>query len=377
MDKTEQLDGQKVVLYCASADLISYSPKLSLEKQQGDWVTWGNKNNLPSWLFELYENCTILSSIINGITTRVMGAGFINNTTFKGKNEFGDTLKKVVKKAQVDINVTGGCFIQVKKQLDGQIVCAHIDPRKCRVSKDEKFIYVSDIWGNYGQNSKVSRPQCFNAFNPETLMGDGVQIYYYKGENSRGTYPVAEYKSAFAHAEIEIEGAKFDFNNIINGMTAQGVLNIAGDVPDEAREQIQQAIVAGRTGAKNAGKIFITFSGSDAGAHPVTYTVFAGNDADTRFSNTLDRADTNLFVAWQANPICFGMTVSTGFADQNFEEANELLYITHVVPKRDALQDIFGDIYSNPEAIGFVDIKFGQSVTSAENTAEANGETVE
>lgn len=349
----------KVKLYCGAADLISYSPKLSYEKKLGDIMTWGDTNNLPDFLFELYENSTSLQASLNGITDYVYGGGIINNTTFRGKNEFGDTLDNVVYKSILDCNITGGAFIQVKKNYDGSVICAHLDPRKCRVSKCEKFVVVSDVWGKYGQRNNTNL-QKFHTFDPETLMDDGVQIYYYKGERSRGTYPVCEYKSALVSCEIEVESNKYDYKNIVNGLSMQGILNISGDVPPEAREQILDAIVKMYTGAENAGRILTTFTGdTQSQSSPVTFTPFTGNDADQRFANTVERASASIFTAMRANPICFGLNVQTGFADQNFEEAYDMLYITHVIKKRKQQKEIFGEIYGNTNAIGFLEVAFG------------------
>lgn len=366
MDK--ETDKKIALIHCGSADvstdLLSYSPRLSYEREVGDIVTWGEDNKLPSFLFELYENSTSLQAAINGISNYVYGGGIINNTTFRGKNEFGDTLDNVVYKSILDCEIVGGSFIQVKKNFDNTIECAHIDPRKCRVSKCEKFIYVSD---GYVNKNRVSKPQKFNAFNIETLLEDGVQIYYYKGERSRGTYPVCEHKSALAACEIEIESDKFDYKNIVNGLTLHGILNIAGDVHDDAREQILDAIVQMYSGAENAGRILTTFTGDvQSQSNPVTFTPFVGNDADQRFMNTVERASANIFKAKMVNPICFGLNVKTGFADQNFEEAYDMLTITHTVKKRAQQIEIFGEIFNNPNVVGFIDIEFGKSSSNGQ-----------
>lgn len=363
---SDSVKGEAIKLYCASADLMSYSPKLSNEKVLGDNpVTWGDRNKLPDFLYELYENCTTLQSVINGITDYVYGAGVVNNTSFTGKNEFGDTLAKVVYKSELDTNIYGGCFIQVKQTLSGAISVAHIDARKCRLSKDEKIIFVHSY-----ENGRKSSTVKYNRFDKSTLMKDGVQIYYYKGDCSRGTYPVCEYKSALASCETEIEATKFDYSNIKNGLTVQGVLNIAGDVPAEGRKQILDGVVDLYTGGNKAGRILTTFSGDSTSTSPVTFTPLTGNDADTRFINTIDRAVTNTFKAWRVNPIVFGLNVKTGFADQNFEEAYDLLYITHVVKKRQNRKTIFAEIFGDDNAIDFIDIQFGSTLKKAENEAE-------
>lgn len=364
---TDKTQGETITVHCASADLISYTPKLSSERVGGDGaVTWGNRDKLPDFLYELYENCTTLQSVINGITDYTYGAGIVNNTRFTGKNEFGDTLANVVQKSLLDINIYGGCFVQVKMTLSGEVSVAAIDARKCRLSKDEKVVYVHA----YDDRGRKSAPVKYHAFDPLTLRGDGVQIYYYKGDCSRGTYPVCEYKSALASCETEIEANKFDYSNIRNGLSLSGVLNIAGDVPAQAREQILAGVVQMYTGGNTAGRILTTFTGDTTSGTPVTFTPINGNDADTRFTNTIDRAQSNIFVAWRANPIVFGLNVKTGFADQNFEEAYDLLYITHVVKKRKNVKEIFGEIFSNPDAIDFIDIKFGSTLKQAEDAAE-------
>lgn len=333
-------------------DYDSFIPKTNEDQVYNgkEYVGWGENNAYPQYLWELYNNCSTLQSVINGCADFTIGKGITNNTGIYEENTFGDTVSDIIEKAILDRWIFGGFAIQVKfDEFDGRIISiAHIDYRKCRVSEDLKYVFVHDKWNRWGSN----RYEKFHAFDLEKGAENGVQIYYHRGLRTRSTYPIPDYSAAIISCEIQIKAKLFNFNELDNNFASTGIVNFNNGVPEEPeKKEIEAKINKKHAGAKNAGRMIVSFN--EDKEHAATFERLSTDDLPERYSNLQTESRADIFISLRAHPQLFGMSIPSGFADIEYREAFDLLYNTHIVKKQNEIKGVFCKIFKRSDAILF------------------------
>lgn len=370
--KKPVIEKQSIALF--DIDLQSYEPTLSTEciVNGHDYVRWGDRNNYPQYLYDTYTNCGILKSIIDGCADFTFGKGIINNTGIEEENQFGDTIEEVIDKIILDQWLFGGFALQVKYNKIGEVISlAHIDFRKCRINELGDNVFVNNRWDKWGSN----RYDKFHAFNLETGAEDGVQIYYYKGYRTRGIYPVPDYAASLVSAEILIKIGHFHYDELQNNFMASGIMNMNSGIPTKTEmEAIERKINDKFCGVRNKGnrntaRFLVSFNRDKDSA--TTFERLATDDLDTRYNTLYNSAMSDIFISMRCQPILFGLPSLTGFADQNFDEAFDLLNDTKIYKKQAEIKRIICKIFDKKDAIIFKPFKERNVEENDINTEQA------
>lgn len=352
MSRKKQDQSEKI--YLSLIDAPEYKPTLNVDNYTSGngFVYWGVYNKYPDFLWDIYNGCGILQSVIDGLADYTIGQGIVNNTGINEENEFGDSVQDIVEKLILDRWIYGGFALQVKFNRLGGIIClSHIDMRKCRVNEGKNHVYVADHNGKFDD-------KYFAAFNPETGAADGVQIYYYKGSKTRGVYPIPDYNASIISCEIQMKIKEFQINELDNNFTSSGIINFNNGKPGkDEKANIEAGINKKFAGTKNAGRMIVSFN--EDKEHAVTFERLGTDDFPDRYNATNDSSRADIFISLRAHPQLFGMTVSTGFANIEYDRAFELLNNTHILKKQNEIIRVFAKIFGDPKALSFIpfDIK--------------------
>ena len=104
-----------------------------------DYLFYGEDNLYPELLFGCYDNCTMLQSIINGLSDYIAGSGITEDFDVTSK---GDKCSELLKKVALDYIIFGAFSIQVRRNSYGDVVALdYVDVSKIRLSEDEKTVY--------------------------------------------------------------------------------------------------------------------------------------------------------------------------------------------------------------------------------------------
>lgn len=236
-------------------------------------------------------------------------------------------------------------------------------------------VYIVDDFKTFGRGlrSTLSVP-AFGSLNTEEGGKQGSELFFYKGKKSKGYYPVCDYISSLVSAETQIEIKRFHYNNISNGMLSASIINFnnAEDVSDEVKDQIEAAVKSKFGGADGAGEIMISWNADKE--HELSVAKLDDDNFDAKFSTLAKDTRDDLFIAFRAIPVVFGLTVNTGFNTQEFEEAFTLYNRTAIKPKQNELircLDKIFDMGNHPEnelhAVDFIPFSLDEK-TNKENT---------
>lgn len=312
-----------------------------------DFISWGEDNKYPDYLYGLYENCATLQSVINGTVDFILG----NSTHFtKGiVNKKGETIDDVLGKVITDIMIYGGFALQIIKNPFGQVVEIYwVDINKLRSDEKNEVFFYSDDWSkSVGRVKYVVYPK----FGKDDE--NPTSIFYWKGEKSRKTYPCPVYNAAIDACEIERKINDFHLNEISNNFTSSKIINFNNGTPDdEMKNEIEKRINEKFTGSENAGRIIISFNENKDSE--TTVTSLSEDGFADRYDALSKRVVSQIFTAFRATPNLFGLpTETTGFNEQEYNESFKLYNRTMVRPMQKKIVDAFEYIYGEKGVLSF------------------------
>lgn len=352
--KTKEVNKTEKFIF-SMLDLKSFEPTLSIEREVrgSQYVSWGDNNRYPQYLWDTYSNCTTLQSILNGSMDFTFGDGIEImglSSDFKYINSHGDSIQTVVQKLITDFWVFGGYAFQViYNRFHIPIEIIYMDFIKLRTDKYGNEIYLCDSWGRYGSNTSHIK---YNKFDP-SKRDELNQIFYYKGTKTRGVYPVPDYSAALVSAEIQIEIGKFHYNTILNNFNVNGILNIptSRGVTDDEKAAISRAIDNKFSGSENAGTLMINWSDGENG---VTFERLNDDQFDKKYEALSISTTDNLFNSLRAHPQLFGMQVPSGFANIEYEQAYKLYNRTAIKPKQNSIIESLKQVLGSSVDIEFL-----------------------
>lgn len=306
-----------------------------------NFVQFGDRNQYPNYIWNLYSSVSTLQSIINGTVDYVLGDGITSKIPTLSDRD----AKKLVNDIAQDLLIYGGCYLQVRRNLLGEVAKVDtIDFRNMRTDKKNELFYYSDDFSN-GKSYGRCKMHIYPAFNNEN-----VSIYYSKN-NKHQTYPIPIWGSAVLAAEIENNINQYHLNNLENGFAPTSVVSFNNGVPtDEIREEIEKAFDEKYTGYENGGRVLINFA--DDKDHSVDIKTIDVPEYGERYKALAERSQQQLFIAFRASKNLFGSCFDgIGFNSQEYADCFKLYNKTVVQPLQKKIIDMISEIYGVEDAI--------------------------
>jgi hypothetical protein len=332
------------------------APKIS-EKAGDDWISYGvgdYANLYPQFLIDLYNSSSTHSAIVNATSSMIAGQDilidadetngqyallkqFINNTKFHD----------VFTKCAFDLKLQGSFAINVIWSKDRTSIAGmhHIPVEKLRVGKmndkgEIDTFWISNDWENY--RKKEHKPQPIPAFNMNDRTNPNGIIY--DGLYSAGLdiYYAPDYKSCTNWILTDEMISDFHLSNIANGFAPSFWINFNNGVPtDEERRMIENKIAKKFTGAKNAGRMVLTFSESKE--KEPTLTPIQLSQADKQYTVLNELTVQNIMIGHRVtSPMLLGVKTEGQLGGRNeLLQAHELYSNTVIKPFQNVLLKCF------------------------------------
>lgn len=319
-----------------------------LEKETNKpFLNYGNNNQFPNYLWDLYLRSAILQSIINGTANYAVGNGIIYNEKLNIDviNKDGETLEDIINKITVDYLIFGGFAVQVIfNKLKEVSEIYWIDFRNVRLNREGNKIYYSDDWVRHANDYIV-----YDRFDPNNRKD--TSIFYFKGHLSRGIYPIPRYNGALSAIETSTEISKFHLNSILNNFSGNFIINFNnGEPDDETKEIIEKKLKEKFSGADNAGKFITVYNDSKENA--ITVERIQDDSFDKKYDALRTSTFKEIFIAFRAIPQLFGFSLEgTGFNKQEFSEGFELFNKTVVAPIQRDIKNCIDKIFDLKDSI--------------------------
>ena len=359
MSNTKSTDTKAPRVAVAFAALDPYLETVGVapteKKARGDRIAWGDRDRYPDYILELYNNVPTLQSIINGTVDFIAGDDIILDPAVPRFPGFYPA--EVVRDLAHDMETYGGFAIQVVRDLAGRPSrIYHLDLRHVRSNKDNTVFYYCENWQKSGSEC-VTYP-AFMALSPETWATldeearnrQASSVYFFKAIHTQ-TYPAPPFAAAVKDCEIERRTTDYHLNSLENGFTVSTVVNFNNGTPDDKiKEEIERDFIEKFAGNQNAGRIMFSFNKSKENATTFEYPKV--DDFGEKYKALSTHSRQQIFASFRAVPALFGiMTESTGFNEQEFEQAFRLYNRTRVRPAQRVIADAFEQIYGIPGAL--------------------------
>jgi hypothetical protein len=224
------------------------------EKRGKGWVEFGELNNYPKYLIDLYNESPKHGAIVKSKCTYIYGKGFEDGGL---ANSRGESWNNILKKCVNDDELFRGYYLQIIWNRIGQIAeVYHIDFAKVRVSKDLKTYYVKNDWADYKE-----KPREYPAFNTNDKFGS--QILYVKTYNNLSeVYPLPSYFQGLNYIESDIEVSRHILGNAKQGFVGSTLINLNNGTPHEEKQgEVERSLLKKFTGSDGK-RVVIMFNPS-------------------------------------------------------------------------------------------------------------------
>ena len=341
MDNKEQLN------FAIIENRTKVIPVLKETKLVGKkYVGYGEDNRYPEYLFSLYQNSTILQSVINGIIDYAIGQGVNGLFLAEQVNRDGETWDDICKNLFLDFMITNGFAFQVLRDAEDRISEIYwLDVSNVRLSEDGKTGFYDENINGWGV-----KPKELPIFDPKKKQKSS--IFYYNG-GSRGLYPIPRWSGAIKAVETSCEISNYHLKSILNNFSPSAIISFNNGVPDKAtQDAMEKKINKKFVGSDNVNRFILSFS--ESGENATTVQKIDSDSADQKFHTLKDSITEEIFIAFRATPALFGMNPeNTGFSKTEFLESFQLFNKTVIEPLQKTFVKAFDKVFDAKDTLTF------------------------
>lgn len=320
------------------------------ENKTKGYINFGEDNNYPSTLIDLYNKSPKHNAIVNQKSSYIAGNRveiLTSNTIDKAKaqealnniNAYEDYNSLNAKLSQ-DLELFNGYAMEViwNKAKTAIAELYHLPFQNIRIGKDKYF--YSENWVD--RKCEVIE---YVPFNPMTR--ENRQLFYFKMYRAgQGSYPLPDYIGAIRYIEIDTEISNWHLNSIKTGFSAQTLIQMfkGQPTPEEARIT-QKRFKDNFQGTNNAGSVVLMYNEQNERAAEVTN--LQPSDFDKQFLQLNEQVRNEIFVGHRiSNPILFGISTAGALGQRNeLIEAYELFQTAYVEPRQAYKDKAFNSVF--------------------------------
>jgi len=325
--------------------------------KQGDpFVSYGQKNDYPDYLIDLYQKSAVHNALCNSIATWVYGEG-VTSPQMQSKAESwakfntlfeGGIGKNTIQKCILDLKVHGGYYLSISYSVDRTTISEvnHIPFECMRVEpefngEESEFYLYSKNWADY----KTVGYKKVKSFDPNEKKSYPNQIACFKAYSvGQYYYPKPDYQGGINYIELDKNVSEFHLANIKNGLAPSFMINFSNGIPsEEKRRAVKNQIEQELAGASNAGKFIVSFS-DDRNNSP-EITVMPQSDADKQYEFLSKEITSKVMISHRVvSPRLFGVNADGGGLGNNADELRtaSVLFEENVIDNyRDLLTESF------------------------------------
>ena len=314
-------------------------PKFEEKKAQG-YVEFGEKNDYPNYLIDLYNESPKHGAIIKGKINYIFGKGF--KDVPKTANTEGESWNVLLKRCVQDGQLFGGYYMQIVYNALGNIANVfHIPFQKVRVSKDLRKFYVKDDWqvSNYKEKAR-----CYDAYNPNEKTGS--QILYIKQYNpSSEIYPKPDYFQCLNYIESDIQISRHILGNAKHNFVATKLINFNNGMPQEEEQEQVELDMKKKFANHDGDRFVLSFNPSKENAIDI---VDLGQTSLTKedFTNVNNLVQQEIFAGHQiTSPMLFGIKTEGQLGGRSeIRDAYEIFNNTFVNERQQAHEEVFNKL---------------------------------
>lgn len=263
--------------------LTSYMLQSNFEKQlegapicrnsNRGWVNWGQKNDYPQKLSELYFNSIVNKSCVDFIVTSIIGEGIDYEKMNANQSElvpnYQQTWDELLRCLSLDMVLYGEFAFQIIKNKDGKTYSYYHQPVsnvRCSPRDDDGNItsyWICKDWTSTGKYPPIEIPR-FGFQDDDVIESGKPYLFVYESYNpDLEYYSTPKYVGGIKAIQTELELIRYDLRAVKNNFSANGFLVLPRVESEEERRDLLYNIKNSFVGADNANSLVVTFSNGD------------------------------------------------------------------------------------------------------------------
>ena len=272
------------------------------EKKGRNYVEFGEKNNYPNYLIDLFGESPKHGAIVKGKVNYIYGKGF--DDISQKANTQGETWNQILKRSILDDELHGGFYLQIIYNALGKIKDVfHIEFQKVRASKDLTRFYVKNDWSLSDFKEKAREYPAFNLNDPTSS-----QILFIKQYNPKSdVYPLPSYFQGLNYIESDIQVSRHILGNAKHNFVATKLINFNNGLPQEEEQADVETDLKRKFTNHDGDRVVIAFNPSRENAVDI---VNLGETSLTKedFTNVNNLIQQEIFSCHQVtSPMLFGI----------------------------------------------------------------------
>ena len=310
--------------------------------QTQKFVKYGERNDFPNHLIDLYNNSSIHSTCVNAIVDGIIGEGLVSNKeyTLDSANP-KESWNAVYRKLALDFKLYGGYAFEVIYNRDRTRVAAvyHIDFSWLRAKEmnyrgEIEGYYISDEWSEKYRYSITNVPDdipYLPIYDSSKSQDEPKQIFVYKPyAPGQKYYPLPDYVGALRTINLDEEVDSFHLNNIKNGLAPSLAITTFTNADPDQREQIEAMLREQYAGTDNAGSLM--YMDLDDPANAPIITPIPQNGADGYYTTLSDITTQKILTAHRiTSPMILGIAQPGQLGGRNEVTDAYLLLLNTVI----------------------------------------------
>ena len=263
MDNNENTTKLNFASIAYDVDGARKSGKESIAKEM---VKFGEYNDFPDYLVNLYNNSSTHETCINAIVEAIKGDGltaepaFVLDTANRMGESWNDTFSKVAK----DYYLFGGFALEViynkartKISEIYHVPFASVRAKEANHRGQCEHYYIARDWDTRGKYEvDLTKALQMPAYNPHKKDEQASQLYYYKPYHPlQHYYPLPKYVGGLKVVELDTEVDNFHVSNIKNGLAPSLSITTYTNASDDDRRAIENQLRLQYQGSSQAGQM--------------------------------------------------------------------------------------------------------------------------
>lgn len=263
MDNNEKTTKLNFASIAYDVDGARKSGKESIAKEM---VKFGEYNDFPDYLVNLYNNSSTHETCINAIVEAIKGDGltaepsFVLDTANRMGESWNDTFSKVAK----DYYLFGGFALEViynkartKISEIYHVPFASVRAKEANHRGQCEYYYIARDWDTRGKYEvDLTKALQMPAYNPHKRDEQPSQLYYYKPYHPlQHYYPLPKYVGGLKVVELDTEVDNFHVSNIKNGLAPSLSITTYTNASDDDRRAIENQLRLQYQGSSQAGQM--------------------------------------------------------------------------------------------------------------------------
>ena len=332
-----------------------YPTSKVFEDDKGKIVYYGDGNEFPQYVIELFNKSSINATAIFAKRDGIVGNGLTadDESILNYANKEGESWNDIFKKVALDRAIFGGFALEIIWSNDRTKIAEvyHIDFSYVRAHKmNERGIipgyYVSSDFENKGRLRVNPEDITFiPRFNKLDRTSPSQIIYTKNYRPGMRYYPLPDYHAGLNIIALDCEIDNFHKNNIKNGLAPSLSITTFTNADNEERGIIEQQLRDAYAGSDNAGSlIYMDVANKDEA--PVI-TPIPQNGADGYYTTVNDMVVQKILTAHRiTSPMILGIKTEGQLGGRTeMLEAYAHFQKTVIEPMQSDILSVFEDIF--------------------------------